>query len=50
MAPFPQESLNDAVRKRDWVAAVLAGLCMGSSQLAGRALAGAFSPAPPATA
>ena len=28
-----------------WVAAVLAGLCMGSSQSAGRALAGAFSPA-----
>lgn len=27
-----------------WVAAVLAGLCMGSSQSAGRALAGAFSP------
>ena len=29
-----------------WVAAVIAGLCMGSSQSAGRALAGAFSPAP----
>ncbi len=28
-----------------WVAAVIAGLCMGSSQSAGRALAGAFSPA-----
>ena len=28
-----------------WVAAVLAGLCMGSSQSAGRALAGLFSPA-----
>ena len=27
-----------------WVAAVLAGLCMGSSQSAGRALAGALSP------
>ena len=27
-----------------WVAAVLAGLCMGSSQSAGRALAGLFSP------
>jgi UMF1 family MFS transporter len=27
-----------------WVAAVLAGPCMGSSQSAGRALAGAFSP------
>ena len=27
-----------------WVAAVLAGLCMGSSQSAGRALAGVFSP------
>lgn len=27
-----------------WVAAVIAGLCMGSSQSAGRALAGAFSP------
>lgn len=27
-----------------WVAAVLAGLCMGSSQSAGRALAGAFAP------
>jgi UMF1 family MFS transporter len=29
-----------------WVAAVIAGLCMGSSQSAGRALAGAFSPEP----
>jgi UMF1 family MFS transporter len=28
-----------------WVAAVIAGLCMGSSQSAGRALAGLFSPA-----
>ena len=28
-----------------WVAAVLAGLCMGSSQSAGRALAGALAPA-----
>ncbi len=28
-----------------WVAAVVAGLCMGSSQSAGRALAGAFAPA-----
>lgn len=28
-----------------WAAAVIAGLCMGSSQSAGRALAGAFSPA-----
>ena len=28
-----------------WVAAVIAGLCMGSSQSAGRALAGALSPA-----
>ncbi len=28
-----------------WVAALLAGLCMGSSQSAGRALAGVFSPA-----
>jgi UMF1 family MFS transporter len=27
-----------------WIAAVIAGLCMGSSQSAGRALAGAFSP------
>ncbi len=27
-----------------WVAATIAGLCMGSSQSAGRALAGAFSP------
>jgi UMF1 family MFS transporter len=27
-----------------WAAAVLAGLCMGSSQSAGRALAGAFAP------
>jgi UMF1 family MFS transporter len=27
-----------------WVAAVIAGLCMGSSQSAGRALAGLFSP------
>ena len=27
-----------------WVAAVLAGLCMGSSQSAGRAMAGAFAP------
>jgi UMF1 family MFS transporter len=27
-----------------WVAAVLAGLCMGSSQSAGRALAGLFAP------
>ena len=27
-----------------WVAAVIAGLCMGSSQSAGRALVGAFSP------
>ncbi|MBL8333506.1 MAG: MFS transporter [Rubrivivax sp.] len=27
-----------------WVAAALAGLCMGSSQSAGRALAGAFAP------
>ena len=29
-----------------WIAAVIAGLCMGSSQSAGRALAGAFSPEP----
>jgi UMF1 family MFS transporter len=29
-----------------WVAAVIAGLCMGSSQSCGRALAGAFAPAP----
>ena len=28
-----------------WVAAVIAGLCMGSSQSAGRALAGLFAPA-----
>ncbi|HRH90232.1 MAG TPA: MFS transporter, partial [Rubrivivax sp.] len=28
-----------------WVAAIVAGLCMGSSQSAGRALAGAFAPA-----
>ncbi len=28
-----------------WVAALVAGLCMGSSQSAGRALAGAFAPA-----
>ncbi len=28
-----------------WVAAVIAGLCMGSSQSAGRAMAGAFAPA-----
>ena len=28
-----------------WVAAVLAGLCMGSSQSAGRALAALFAPA-----
>jgi MFS transporter, UMF1 family len=28
-----------------WVAAVIAGLCMGSSQSAGRAIAGALSPA-----
>jgi MFS transporter, UMF1 family len=28
-----------------WVAATIAGLCMGSSQSAGRALAGVFSPA-----
>lgn len=28
-----------------WVAAVIAGLCMGSSQSAGRALAGVFAPA-----
>lgn len=28
-----------------WVAAVIAGLCMGSSQSCGRALAGAFAPA-----
>ena len=27
-----------------WVAAVIAGLCMGSSQSAGRALAGIFAP------
>ena len=27
-----------------WVAAVIAGLCMGSSQSAGRALAGLFAP------
>jgi UMF1 family MFS transporter len=27
-----------------WVAAVVAGLCMGSSQSAGRAMAGAFAP------
>jgi MFS transporter, UMF1 family len=27
-----------------WVAAVIAGLCMGSSQSAGRALAGVFAP------
>jgi len=29
-----------------WLAAVIAGLCMGSSQSCGRALAGAFAPAP----
>ncbi len=29
-----------------WLAAVIAGLCMGSSQSAGRALVGAFSPTP----
>jgi UMF1 family MFS transporter len=29
-----------------WVAAVVAGLCMGSSQSAGRALAGLFAPPP----
>lgn len=29
-----------------WAAAVLAGLCMGSSQSAGRAMAGLFAPAP----
>ncbi len=29
-----------------WIAAVIAGLCMGSSQSAGRALAGAFAPEP----
>jgi MFS transporter, UMF1 family len=29
-----------------WVAAVIAGLCMGSSQSAGRAMAGLFAPAP----
>ena len=28
-----------------WVAAVIAGLCMGSSQSAGRAMAGVFAPA-----
>jgi UMF1 family MFS transporter len=28
-----------------WIAAVVAGLCMGSSQSAGRAMAGAFAPA-----
>ncbi len=28
-----------------WIAAVIAGLCMGSSQSAGRALAGVFAPA-----
>ena len=28
-----------------WVAAVIAGLCMGSSQSAGRAMAGLFAPA-----
>ena len=28
-----------------WVAAIVAGLCMGSSQSAGRALAGLFAPA-----
>lgn len=28
-----------------WIAAVIAGLCMGSSQSCGRALAGAFAPA-----
>jgi UMF1 family MFS transporter len=28
-----------------WVAAVVAGLCMGTSQSAGRALAGLFAPA-----
>lgn len=27
-----------------WVAAVIAGLCMGSSQSAGRAMAGVFAP------
>lgn len=27
-----------------WVAAVIAGLCMGSSQSAGRAIAGVFAP------
>jgi UMF1 family MFS transporter len=29
-----------------WAAALVAGLCMGSSQSAGRALAGLFAPAP----
>jgi UMF1 family MFS transporter len=29
-----------------WAAAVVAGLCMGSSQSAGRALAGVFAPKP----
>ena len=29
-----------------WAAAVVAGLCMGSSQSAGRAIAGVFAPAP----
>ncbi len=29
-----------------WVASVIAGLCMGSSQSAGRAMAGLFAPAP----
>ena len=28
-----------------WIAAVIAGLCMGSSQSAGRAMAGLFAPA-----
>src|SRR5690606_41443629 len=28
-----------------WIAAVLAGLCMGTSQSAGRAMVGAFAPA-----
>jgi UMF1 family MFS transporter len=31
-----------------WVAAVIAGLCMGSSQSAGRAMAGLLAPAAPA--
>ena len=46
-----QDVLAERRRSRRWsiffrsVAAVLAGLCMGSSQSAGRAMAGLFAPA-----